>query len=256
MVLITGDTHSNFSRFTKKHFPLQTEMTKDDIVIIAGDFGGVWYGREDTGPRKSECGLLDELDRRPFTTVFVPGNHENYDRLMSDEFPMRSWKGGCVREIRRSVLMLMRGEVYEINGARFFAFGGARSHDVSDGILDPDDPDWKNRERALKRSGKRLYRIRGKTWWERELPTAAEMEHGRANLERYGWEVDYVVTHCAPSAIQKTLGVNETDILTDYLEAVRKKLKYKTWYFGHYHDNRQVTAGDVLLYDKIIPIPE
>lgn len=39
MIYITGDTHSDFSRFTEENFPIQSEMTKDDYIIICGDFG-------------------------------------------------------------------------------------------------------------------------------------------------------------------------------------------------------------------------
>ena len=42
MIYITGDCHSNFERFIPRNFPEQKEMTKDDYVIICGDFGGVW----------------------------------------------------------------------------------------------------------------------------------------------------------------------------------------------------------------------
>ena len=62
---------------------------------------------------------MDELDRRPFTTLFIPGNHENYTRLMSDEFPTAAWKGGAAKLIRSSILMLMRGEMYDIGKAEF-----------------------------------------------------------------------------------------------------------------------------------------
>ena len=41
MIYITGDCHSNFERFIPRNFPEQKEMTKDDYVIICGDFGGV-----------------------------------------------------------------------------------------------------------------------------------------------------------------------------------------------------------------------
>ena len=40
-IFITGDTHDDFTRFKKKIFYEQTELTKDDCVIIAGDFGGI-----------------------------------------------------------------------------------------------------------------------------------------------------------------------------------------------------------------------
>ena len=46
-------------------------MTKDDTVIITGDFGGVWF----SDSRDDET--LDWLERLPFTLAFVCGNHEN-----------------------------------------------------------------------------------------------------------------------------------------------------------------------------------
>ena len=70
---ITGDTHGDFSRFRPESFYEQERLTKEDVILVAGDFGGVWYGdsRDDAG--------LNFLDSRPFTTAFVSGNHENYD---------------------------------------------------------------------------------------------------------------------------------------------------------------------------------
>lgn len=35
----------------------------------------------------------------------------------------------------------MRGEVFEFEGKLFFSFGGARSHDIYDGILSREDYD-------------------------------------------------------------------------------------------------------------------
>lgn len=43
-IFITGDTHGDFSRFEKSRFPEQDALTKDDVVIICGDFGGGWDG--------------------------------------------------------------------------------------------------------------------------------------------------------------------------------------------------------------------
>ena len=75
MIWATGDCHGNFERFKPEYFPEQAEMTKEDIVIICGDFGGVWFGdsRDDDD--------LDWLERLPFTLAFVDGNHENYDAI-------------------------------------------------------------------------------------------------------------------------------------------------------------------------------
>ena len=38
MIYITGDCHQDFERFNMKNFPEQREMTRDDHVIICGDF--------------------------------------------------------------------------------------------------------------------------------------------------------------------------------------------------------------------------
>ena len=254
MIYITGDTHSDFRRFNTSIFPEQKEMTKEDYCIIAGDFGGVWYGVNDRVHRKAEDHNLNELNNRSFTTLFVPGNHENYARLMSDEFPIKEWNGGLVKEIRPSILMLMRGEMYEIDGAKIYAFGGASSHDITDGILDGSDPDWKWKAKRLERQHKYFYRIRGISWWEEELPTAEEMQHGMDILDQNDWRADFVITHCAPSSTQALLGVHENDVLTRYLEEIRVKLEYKRWFFGHYHENRQVSAKDIVLYEQIVRV--
>lgn len=42
MIYITGDTHADFTRFSTDKFSIQKEMTKEDYIIICGDFGGVW----------------------------------------------------------------------------------------------------------------------------------------------------------------------------------------------------------------------
>ena len=254
MIYITGDTHSDFRRFSKTIFPEQNEMTKEDYCIIAGDFGGVWYGANDLRHRNEEDYNLDELNERSFTTLFIPGNHENYARLMSDEFPVKEWNGGMVKEIRSSIYMLMRGEMYEIDGARFFAFGGASSHDVKDGILDGGDPDWKRKAKILDRQGKYMFRVKGISWWEEELPTQEEMQHGLDVLNQNDWKTDFVITHCAPSSTQALLGIHDNNVLTKYLEEIRQKLTYKRWFFGHYHDNRQVNAQDILLYEQLVRV--
>ena len=48
-------------------------MTKDDYVIICGDFGGVWIFAEESSREKES---LDWLNNKNFSTLFVNGNHE------------------------------------------------------------------------------------------------------------------------------------------------------------------------------------
>ncbi len=225
-------------------------MTKEDYVIICGDFGGGWY-RDKNHVRENDA--LDWLDSLPFTTLFVCGNHENFDRLYS--YPVEEWKGGKVHKIRDSVLHLMRGQVFEIDGKKIFSFGGASSHDISGGILDMNDYDFHVKREQLRRSGA-LYRIKHLNWWKEELPSQEEMEEGLRNLRAHNNEVDYIVTHCCSTSTQTLIGDDSfaPDILTDYLEDIRSRCNYKKWFFGHYHDNRNVNREEILLWEQIIRI--
>ena len=144
MIYITGDCHGNFERFNTSIFPEQNEMTKEDYVIICGDFGGVWHKGAESN---EETMVLDWLDSRPFTTLFVCGNHENFDRLY--QYPVENWHGGKVHKIRESVIHLMRGQVFKIAEKKIFSFGGASSHDIQGGVLEPDDPEFEKKYAAL-----------------------------------------------------------------------------------------------------------
>ena len=102
MIYATGDLHGNTLRFQPQYFPEQAEMTKDDYMIVCGDFGCVWNGDKSDDPQ------LDRLEALPFTVLFVDGNHENFDAL--NEYPVEQWHGGKVHKIRPHVIHLMRGQ--------------------------------------------------------------------------------------------------------------------------------------------------
>ena len=246
MIYITGDCHADYERFGFSAFPEQREMTKEDYVIICGDFGYLGRTRE-------QDYWLRWLNDRPFTTLWVDGNHENFDALK--EYEPSAWRGGKVQFLKDSVIHLMRGQIYEIGGRTWFTFGGARSHDIEDGILDPKDPMFKKKKQSLNRRGAR-YRIRHVDWWEEEMPSRAEMEEGLRNLEAAGNAVDYIVTHCAPTGIQSLLPDGEyvPDSLTDYFERLREKIRFRNWFFGHYHDNRIIEKRFALLYEQIVRV--
>lgn len=250
MIFVTGDTHRDFSRFNMDSFPEQKEMTRDDYVIILGDFGGVWNFVEES---QDERYRLDWLEQKNYTTLFVDGNHENYDRLLL--YPEKEWHGGIVNQIRPHVLHLKRGYVFELNGKMCFAFGGARSHDIDAGILELDDPDLLEKKKDLD-NRQACYRINHFTWWENEMPNEDEMNLALMNLNNCGNKVDFVFTHDCPSSTLALMshGFYKPDKLNRFLEDVRSKLDYKRWFFGHYHDNKNITVQELLLYEQILRI--
>ena len=246
MVWATGDTHGSFTRFEEQYFPEQREMDRDDYVIICGDFGGVWSGGQEDAEK------LDWLEDRPFTTLFVDGNHENFDLL--NALLVQEWHGGKVHCIRPHVLHLMRGQFFDIGGRTFFTMGGAASHDIQDGILDPADPGFRETYWSMRRL-RRRFRVKGLSWWPEEMPTDEEYTAALEVLERASWKVDYVITHCAPTRIaQKVSTGYRPDVLTDFLEMVRRRLDFRYWLFGHYHDNRYVTREHILLWEQIVQV--
>ena len=215
---ITGDTHgyNDIDKLTSHHWPEGRKLSKDDVLIIAGDFGLVFSPKKDDVERY----WLDWLDNRPWTTLFVDGNHENFDRLYNG-YPCEERYSGPVGVIRPSVLHLRRrGHVYTVAGKWFWCFGGATSID-------------------------KKYRTEGHSWWPQEEPTAGQMAYGLSQIEKYAGEFDFIVTHDCPSRVLYScwdkFGLhNSIDKLTPgrvglYLEQVVDLVSAKCWYFGHYH---------------------
>ena len=245
MIYITGDTHSDFHRFSRKRFSAKSQ----DYVVICGDFGGVW----DQSPE--ELYWLNWLNEKPWTTLFVDGNHENYDLLST--YPVEQWNGGSVQFIRPRIIHLMRGQIFDIDGYRFFVMGGASSHDLGAGILEPSDPAFAQKRKCLDRARKE-YRVNHQSWWKAELPSEAEYAEGLRNLEKTDFRVDVVLSHCAPTQVQRRIGGDnfEKDFLTDYLEQLGERCFFQKWFFGHYHQDLEIGVHYVSLYEKIVPLDQ
>ena len=245
-IIVTGDIHGNpFQRINLENFPEGKTFTKEDYVIILGDFGLVW----DNSAMEHSC--LDWLENKPWTTLFIDGNHENYDLL--NKFPIEEWGGGRVQKIRSSVIHLLRGEVYDIGGYKFLAMGGARSHDIQDGVLEVGDP----RIKIWKKDDFKLFRINHISWWEEEIPNEEERKNALKNLAENDYKVDYILTHEAPSSdvILMDHLLYHPDEYSKWLEMeIRQKVKYKKWFFGHYHLNLDVNEKETCLFERRIRI--
>lgn len=219
-IFVTGDCHCpvDITKLNTKNWPEQKTLTKDDYLIVCGDMGIVWdNSSEDKYWQKW-------FNNKPFTTLFIDGNHENHKLL--NEYPVDIWNGGKVHKIMPSVFHLMRGQIFTINGIKFFTMGGAQSHD-------------------------KINRTEGVSWWREELPNAQEYNEGINNLIACEYKVDIILTHCAPSTIQETLGFRGTDSLVSYLNSIRKTTTFSHWYFGHYHIDEKLTNQYSCVYNKI-----
>ncbi len=219
MIYITGDTHipEDIHKLSVKCFPEQKTLSKNDFVIICGDFGGIW---DDSNEEKY---WLKWLSEKNFTTLFIDGNHENFDRLAA--LPIVSFCGGRAHMTADGIYHLMRSEIYTIDEKKFFTFGGASSHD-------------------------KKYRKENVSWLKAELPTAAELDYAEKNLIGYNRTVDYVITHCAADSVQNALGFYDGDILTEFFE--RLDISYKQWFFGHYHIDKKTDEKHTCVFNRLI----
>jgi predicted phosphodiesterase len=228
MIFITGDIHGehDLKKFGKHEFPIQSELTRNDFMIICGDFGLIW---DDS---KTEKYWMQWLDSKPWTTLWIDGNHENYNLLKN--YPFEEWNGGTIQKITPNIFHLCRGNMFELDDKKVFAFGGAESHD-------------------------KQFRIPGKTIWEEEMPSEDEMQYGLDTLNRHGWKADIVITHSLPSYILHNLniaGLYTPNVLTDYFERIDEKLRFDMWFSGHYHMYRQCTSKHYMIFDNIAVIKD
>ena len=201
MIYITGDTHGEWDK--RKEF-LQS-LNKDDKVICLGDLGWSWdeYHIKTFQPK---CEWLSVL-----------GNHENYSII--EKLPVVKKYGGKCRQLKENVFYFMNGEMYKIEGKKFFVFGGALSID-------------------------KHWRTPYKDWWPQEQPTQGDFEHAIRTLKKHHWKFDYFLTHTGDTEqVQRVLGRQDT--INDGTERMIQELKYQVkehegyfdyHFFGHLHE--------------------
>ena len=226
MIFITGDTHATIDIDKIRNIDYLTEK---DYLIICGDFGGVW-SYPNTEYYKMDMTLQDWYKNRPFTTLFVDGNHENFD-VLNNFYNIEMWNGGKVHKINNHLYHLMRGQTFNIENNIIFTLGGAESHDKE-------------------------FRAIGVDWWKDELPTSAEYDEAISNLNRMNWKVDYVISHCQPSWFFKKFFRDNSfqkNPITNFFDIIEEEIKYKHWYSGHLHFDK--TYKDITcLYQEVIPL--
>lgn len=233
MIYVTGDTHGEITRFSSRRFKARDfRLTEGDYLIICGDFGGVWFWPESPFYNR-DVYIQKWFANKPWTTLFVDGNHENHHMLAT--YPLEEWKGGYVHHIvKDKVIHLTRGQVFNIEGKKIFTMGGAASHDKE-------------------------HRKANIDWWAEEIPNAAEYDTALKNLEKHDYRVDYIISHCAPETIAaKVLGdfLYPDDICseTKFFEILKDNVEYSNWYFGHYHKDFTIDLKHTCLYHQIIPL--
>lgn len=237
-IYLTGDIHgtNGIHRLGTISFNCSS-FDRTDYVIILGDFGFLWTPY----PSKEELWWLDWIDKKPWTTLVVDGNHENHERFSL--LPTIKMFDSKVGRISKNIYHLRRGHIYnipDVNGNHsFFVMGGALSID-------------------------KAQRSEGITWWSAEIPSYAEFELGLKNLENRDWKVDYILGHTGPANILTkylhSIGLyiwdkSDKDAVAKYFNNVCAMTEFNRMYFGHMHDNWVSPDKNYhMLYDHIVQL--
>lgn len=216
MIFRTGDTHGDFERIVD--FCESMNTTKEDILIVLGDAGINYY-----------LSGIDELlkrflDKLPITIFCIHGNHEQRPYEIGTYEEME-WHGGIVyvEKEHPSILFAKDGEIYDFNGKKAIAIGGAYSVD-------------------------KFYRVaRGFAWFKNEQPSDEIKQYVEQQLDTVDWKVDYVLSHTAPLKYEPTevflSGIDQSRVdksTEEWLDMIENRLDYKKWYCGHYHTEKKI----------------
>ena len=212
MVYITGDIHGQVE-FVQAMIDLQ-KITQNDIIVLLGDVGLNYYGN-----KHGDRGRKRKLDAYGIPILCIHGNHEARPESLIT-YREECWHGGTVyvEEEFPNLLFAKDGEVYDLEGTKAIAIGGAYSVDK-----------W--------------YRIRnGLHWFPDEQPSDAIKTRTEAKLDCIGWRVDVVLSHTCPyryiprdaflPGVDQSLVDNSTE---QWLDTIEKRLEYKLWCCGHWH---------------------
>lgn len=232
-IYITGDKHGDLRGIVL--FCEEVYLTKEDVMIILGDVGLNY-----NPPSDGQSYLLKEYYSKNITCTLlcIHGNHEDNPEYMEDMMS-KEWNGGTVfyEEEFPNILYAKDGEIYELNGKKYLALGGAYSID----------------------KGYRL--THGWRWFVNEQMTPEVRQRCEDNLEKIGWEVDVVLSHTVPISAEPVeefiegIDQSKVDKTTEiWLEKIKNKLTYKKWYAGHFHCEKTKPGNIEILFETIKPI--
>lgn len=208
-----GDINGKLSRFNvswvKKWTGGLKQSSKDEnFVIVTGDLGLVTKENFDLKDNESASFARKEfkfLHKKPFTILFLEGETDWYEKYYKHSITNEMYMGGKVHKFERNVYHLRRGEIYQLNNFKIFAFGGSFKK------LDEDE----------------------------YIPTEEEVDYAIENLKKHKNKVDAVYTHFSPVEYE-FLNIDKPkeeierrkyiyDKLVNY---IKKKVKFKYWYYG------------------------
>ena len=222
MVFYTGDIHGMPWNVVK--LSIRLHLTKADTIVLLGDVGANFYCDE----RDNECKAA--LNKIKPTVLCIHGNHE----ARPSSLPMyrqKSWNGGLVwyEEEYPSLLFAKDGEIFDLEGLRHLAIGGAYSVD-------------------------KYYRLtRGINWFPDEQPSEEIKQYVEEQIKEKPFDI--VLSHTCPFKYEPTevflpmIDQSTVDSSTEqWLDDIEEKIEYKAWFCGHWHIDKRIDKMHFLFH--------
>lgn len=221
-VYITGDCHGSLRKI--KLLCMEYDTCLEDVLVVLGDFSVNYSLGEKDMARK------EELSKLPITILAIHGNHDARPGDL-EQYKEVKWKEGTVyiEEKFPNILFAKDGEIFRFGDKQCIAIGGAYSVDKNYRLLT------------------------GLPWFKNEQPSEEIKQYVEEQLQAVDWHVDYVFSHTCPLKYEPSdlslefISQDTIDKSTEeWLSDIERKMEYKKWYFGHFHENREYWNAEML----------
>lgn len=225
MIYITGDMHGNINQM--RQVMEKINCKSNNILIVLGDFGANYYFD------KKDNIFKNAISEYNINIFVIRGNHDGNPAQIKNIQQLEKYNNiGYIEQGYPNIFYAINGNTYNIEKNQFLVLGGAYSVD-------------------------KFYRLSmGYRWFSDEQMTNIEKEKF---LQNYPKEVDTILSHTCPyenipyHLFLKSIDQSTVDNSMEYfLQEIKEKIKYKNWFFGHFHGNEQIETNMYMLYDNII----
>ena len=261
--LITGDCHGKYDRFYD-FYALNMEDTivkerllppeKNVAFICLGDFGINFYLDNSDKKRKRKLSKLD------YIFYIVRGNHDYRPEHLPNikrVYDFDVCGDVCLEEEYPNIRYLIDGETYKLwyqvkendfIELKTLVLGGAYSIDKE------------LRLEGLSLTDRLDPALCAKHGWFMDEQLSEE-EKNKIIDKVDGKKFDIILSHTCPLCYEPwylfvpQVSQEKVDRSTEqFLSDVKDRIKFKYWWFGHFHDDQVIEQGVRLFYKDIIPL--
>lgn len=273
---ITGDIHGSVLDLSCRI--KENSIKQGDCLIILGDACFNYFGTLQDTILKTKANNLG------VTLFCIHGNHEIRPENM--KYKETIWNGRKVwyEPDFPNLLFAVDGEVYNIDGNKTLVIGGAYSVDkyyraarcymnykslipafiykklleLAQGSQDVTVEDKKVVDDFL--VSKQGIPTGNYGWWTDEQISEKNREKIETLIKENNM-FDIVLSHTCPERYEPTevfiKGIRQDMVdrsMEKWLNEIENKIKYKKWYAGHFHVDKDLKNGFEFLYKKVVPL--